>query len=102
MRCYRNMQSRVNGVQKLKSHLYKGKSLLDRQSFYEWSLENKDFHTLFDQWEKNGYDRKLAPSINRVKSSLGYELNNMEWITHSENSRRTTRWGYDINILMPL
>ena len=27
-------------------------------------------------------------SVDRVDSSKGYELSNMEWVTHSENSRR--------------
>lgn len=29
-----------------------------------------------------------APSIERIDSSKGYEMNNIEIITHSENSRR--------------
>lgn len=37
-----------------------------------------------DSW----YDRKLAPTVDRVNSTLGYEVWNMEWVTHSENSRR--------------
>ena len=87
MRCYRNMKSRVTGIQYLKSHLYKGKYLLDKNVFYKWSLENIDFHSLFDVWELSDYDRKITPSIDRIDVSLGYELNNIRWITHSENSR---------------
>ncbi len=94
MRCYRNMQSRINGVQKLKSHLYQSKELLPREDFYSWSLQNKDFNNLFTKWERESYNQKLTPSVNRVDSSKGYTLDNIEWITHSENSRRTTRWGY--------
>lgn len=88
MRMYRNMQSRVNGVQKLKAHLYAGKDILDRHEFYEWALASDKFHKLFDAWEKSGYDRKLSPSVDRIDSSRGYEIGNMEWVTHSENSRR--------------
>ena len=88
MRCYRNMQSRVTGVQKAKFHLYKGKELLDRNDFYEWALKNDEFNVLFDYWTLNSYDRKLTPSVDRVNSSEGYVLENMEWVTHSENSRR--------------
>ena len=88
VRLYRNMQSRVEGVQKEKHHLYKGKSLLDRNSFYEWALSSSIYRTLFLDWESSGYDRKLTPSVDRVDSSFGYEIPNMEWVTHSENSRR--------------
>ena len=88
VRCYRNMKSRVLGIQKLKAHLYKGKSLLNKDVFYEWSLNNDSFNDLFREWELSGYDRKLCPSVDRLDSSLGYDLSNMEWVTHSENSRR--------------
>jgi len=88
MRCYRNMQSRITGVQKSKFHLYKGKKLLDRNLFYEWSLNNDTFHYLFNEWTNNDYNRKMTPSVDRIDSSKGYFLENMEWVTHSENSRR--------------
>lgn len=94
VRCYRNMQSRVTGVQKLKSHLYQNKELLPREDFYKWTLADENFHKLFAEWESQNYNQKLSPSINRIDSTKGYVLNNMEWITHSENSRRTMRWGY--------
>lgn len=95
MRAYRNMQSRVTGVQKQKHHLYKDKFLLDRETFYHWSMYDNGFNALFDAWEAFGYPRKETPSVDRVNSALGYELTNMEWITHSENSRRgaLSRYG---------
>lgn len=88
MRLYRNMESRINGVQKMKFHLYKGKGLLSREDFYQWALLNESFLSLFDTYEKENYNRKLAPSVDRINSDLGYSLENMEWVTHSENSRR--------------
>lgn len=88
MRVYRNMQSRVTGVQRLKAHLYLGKSLLPREQFREWAHDQYQFWLLFDAYEKAGYDRKLAPTVDRIDSSKGYEVGNMEWVTHSENSRR--------------
>lgn len=88
MRLYRNMKSRIEGVQKAKFHLYAGCSLLPKETFYEWSLASEVFHQLFEEWEQSGYERKLAPSVDRVDSFRGYELDNMEWVTMSENSRR--------------
>ena len=88
MRLYRNMKSRISGVQKEKYHLYVGKELLDKDEFYEWAKSNDTFLVLFDEYKKNEYDRRLAPSVDRVDSSKGYELSNMEFVTHSENSRR--------------
>lgn len=88
MRCYRNMKSRIEGVQWMKAHLYAGKSLLPKDEFYAWAMQSNAFHRLYRQWVESGYDRKLAPSVDRIDSTRGYELGNMEWVTHSENSRR--------------
>lgn len=85
------MQSRVTGVQKLKAHLYQGKELLDRTVFYTWALEHATFWKLFAEWQKSGYDRKLTPTVNRVDANRGYTLDNMEWLTHSQNSALTSR-----------
>jgi len=87
MRCYRNMQSRITGVQKKKWHLYKGLSLLDRQDFYNLARNDWRFFELWLNWVKSGYDRKLTPSVNRIDSGRGYEPDNIEWLTHSDNSR---------------
>lgn len=87
MRLYRNMQSRITGIQKAKFHLYEGKSLLSREDFYRWSTKNEQFNILFNIWEQSNYNRKLTPSVDRIDSDKGYELDNMRWITHSENSR---------------
>jgi len=88
MRLYRNMTSRVTGVQASKHHLYEGKPLIEKDLFYAWARSSGEFHRLFETWEKSGHDRKLCPSVDRVDSSQGYLLWNMEWVTHSENSRR--------------
>ena len=88
MRLYRNMKSRVTGVQKLKVHLYKGKFLLNKNEFYEWAINNSKFHELFNEWELSGYERRICPSVDRIDSSLGYELTNMEFVPFHENCRR--------------
>jgi hypothetical protein len=86
MRTYRNMQSRVTGVQKKKAHLYKGLPILSRNDFYAWAWDNPDFWRLYKQWAATDYDRKLSPSINRLDTNKGYTIDNMEWLTHSVNS----------------
>ena len=87
MRCYRNMQSRVTGVQWKKAHLYRSLPLLPRAEFYDWALTSAAFHILWQQWVRSGYSRKLTPSVDRINPEQGYALPNMQWVTHSENSR---------------
>lgn len=88
MRLYRNMQSRITGVQKVKAGLYVGKDLLSRDEFYTFSTGSSTFYQLFGAYRESGFERKLAPSVDRVDSSKGYTIENMEWVTMSENSRR--------------
>lgn len=91
MRAYRNMQSRVTGVQKAKAHLYKGLPILPRQDFYKWARSNRDFWRLYRAWKLADFDRRLTPSANRIDSSQGYLLGNIEWVTHSVNSALATK-----------
>lgn len=86
MRAYRNMTSRVTGVQKQRAHLYAGLPQLSREEFYQWAKGNSDFWHLFRLWVASGYNQKLTPSVNRIDPDQGYLLGNIEWLTHSLNS----------------
>lgn len=88
MRMYRNMKSRVSGVQTSKAHLYVGKELLDKTLFYEFAKHSPMFLTLFYSYESQGYNQKLAPTPDRIDSSKGYSFDNIQWVTHSVNSSR--------------
>lgn len=88
MRLYRNMKSRISGVQKTKYHLYFGKEIMSKENFYKWALASHDFRELFQRYRDSGFNRKLAPSVDRINSELGYTESNIEWVTMSENSRR--------------
>lgn len=88
MRKYRNMESRIKGIQKVKYHLYRDLPILDRKTFYEWAKSSNQFYILYNDWVAHNFERKLTPSVDRINPLKGYELSNMEWVTHSENSRR--------------
>jgi hypothetical protein len=91
MRTYRNMQSRVLGILKKKRHLYEGKDILSREAFYLWAKNSAEFDRLFEGWVASGYKCGASPSVDRIDPSQGYTIGNMEWVTHSENSRRSSR-----------
>ncbi len=88
MRMYRNMKSRISGIQSAKYHLYANKDILSKEDFYSWAKDNKQFDALFNLYEQSNYNMKLAPSIDRIDSSKGYVISNMQFITHSENSKK--------------
>jgi hypothetical protein len=94
-RLYKNMRSRVEGIQTKKIHLYLGLYLLPRMEFYSWALNTEEFNDLFDAWGSSGRQRKLTPSIDRIDASKGYEISNMRWLTHSQNSKlgAHSRWS---------
>lgn len=89
VRTYRNMTSRVKGILKNKRHLYLGLDILEKEIFYEWSLNNVDYNRLFNDWVLSGYEIKLSPSIDRKDASKGYLLDNIRWVTFEFNSLNT-------------
>lgn len=91
MRKYRNMLSRVRGVTKAKNHLYLGLEICPKKDFYDWSKNNLDFLRMFKDYTDSGYSRVLCPSVDRVNPLRGYTFDNMEWVTFSENCRRSRR-----------
>jgi hypothetical protein len=95
MRMYRNMKSRVTGVQSKKAHLYFGKELMDKESFYEFAKCSPMFRTLFYQYKREGYNQKLAPTPDRVDPTKGYTVDNIQWVTNSVNSSRGARRKYE-------
>ena len=95
VKLYDNMSQRVKGNQPLKSHLYKDKSILSKEDFYSWA-NSFEFNELFSKWEESNYDRKLTPTVDRIDSSYGYVIGNIQWLTHSENSRRSSEYRRDI------
>ena len=99
MRTYRNMLSRTQGL--VKPELYKGLSIMSKSRFYAWSLNDKHFGKLYKTWVTSGYDRRLSPSINRKDSAKGYDTDNVEWVTQSDNSSfgaisKNNQYGYTI------
>ena len=96
VRMYRNMKSRITGIQTKSRHLYLGLELLDKEAFYDWAMKSDDFHDMFSKWEASGYERKITPTVDRIDSKCGYAIHNMQWLTHSENSRRGTLSRFNI------
>jgi len=88
---YRDMKARVTGTKRgavadRSSHIYVGKPILPKDVFMQWARNHPDFLTLYKRYVMNDFERRLAPSINRINSKKGYTLDNMEWMTSGQNS----------------
>ena len=59
-----------------------------RGEFVDWLLSNEDYIKLFDEWEKSGYEKSLAPSVDRIDDYKGYSFNNIKVVTWKENNRK--------------
>ncbi len=91
MRVYRNMLSRVLGIQKREAQYYQGLPILPKNVFYMWAVGDAEFQRLWTIWQASNLDCKLTPSIDRPDVTQGYVLDNMQWLPNSVNSGKLTR-----------
>jgi ribosomal protein L37E len=97
LRCYRKYRYyTVNGfiskmydgmIQRTKEKNYP--ELISRKEFYIFAQNSKIFLNLFQVWEKANHPRKLVPSIDRIDNNLGYSKNNIQFLTQSENAKKS-------------
>ena len=84
---YSRMNERIKGTGTRNPHLYANKPIVSREIFVLWSKNHPDFLRLYKSWVNTGFDRRFAPSVNRLSSKGGYTLDNMEWVTFSQNCK---------------
>ena len=70
---------------------YTGLKCLEKEVFIEWSKNNINYLNLWNIWVDNNYKISISPSIDRTDPKKGYTLDNIQWITHSENSSKAVR-----------
>jgi hypothetical protein len=90
---YSNMKQRVEGKfahTMKRSTAYVGLPILAREDFYAWAKSAPEFLALYKQWVMCNFDLRLTPVVNRIDSSQGYIVGNMEWITNSQNCGLTS------------
>lgn len=82
---YRGMNRRTRGKGTKRPDLYKGLPIMPKEVFFGWAQNHPHFLKLYKQWVNCNFDRKLTPTINRMRSQGGYTLDNVEWLTNSQN-----------------
>ncbi len=100
MRSYRNMLGRTRGLTTRSNHLYKGLPICKKEDFYKWSMEkDSGFLNLLENYKESGFERSLAPSVDRIDKYQGYLLENMRWLTISENVSMIVKSQDDLKYL---
>lgn len=78
---------RLRCLGKTNHHSYDNKEILSFDEWMEWNETVKEkFMELFNNWNKSGWDRNKAPSIDRIDNNKGYTVGNIQWITNRENT----------------
>ena len=56
--------------------------------FQEWALSSKKYNELYDNWVKSKYEKKLAPSPDRIDDYKPYTFDNLQWMTWGNNDNK--------------
>lgn len=76
---HRNMRARSRKA---------GVQCLSKQEFIDWATTSKEFKNLYDVWVRSDHTYRLTPSVDRIIPGAAYTLDNIQWLTVSENARK--------------
>lgn len=65
---------------------YYGKIYCSKNEFLNKFLTDENFLKLHKEWTKNNCEYKMTPSIDRIDKNGDYNIDNLQIITHSDNS----------------
>ena len=89
-RRYNHMALRAAGTTTNKSHAA-GKDIMTKEEFFAW-CKTKDvmdlFVTMYFEWMMDDFSLILCPSIDRINPERGYTVDNIQWMTFSENCEK--------------
>lgn len=62
--------------------------ICDKNDFIEFAQQSEKLKILYNDWVNNNFDRRKTPTVDRINNSIGYEFNNIQFLTKSENSAK--------------
>ncbi len=87
---YYSMKRRINGLDRKSKSI--GKELISLNEFLTWCYMTIDkFDSLYIKWVESGFKKGQSPSVDRIDNNVGYTLENMQWLTQSNNSKKSNK-----------
>ena len=88
---YYYMRHIYNGMVWRCTHIdrYKKIKILTKNEWILWCADNMyKFNILYKRWQDSGFQYRYSPSIDRIDNHRGYEMDNMQWLSQFENSKK--------------
>ena len=93
--CYSEITRRTKTF--LKTHPnYYGLPKCTREEFINKFKNDSNFLNQWKKWKDSGFKRGSAPSIDRIDSSIGYLIDNLQFLSNIENARK--EFGFKIEV----
>lgn len=64
------------------------KVLFSKDEFISFVKNKTNYEDIYNNWVKNNYYIRFAPTIDRIDNSGNYEFSNIQILTQSENSKK--------------
>jgi len=90
---YSSMKQRIEGRATRKYNV-EGKELMSKEEYLMWcAIEGnmKVFDEIYTAWVDSGFNRRMAPSVDRIDNNKGYTADNIQWMAVKDNSSKYTQ-----------